>query len=89
MKLTHLLDLPLLRVRDLGESLALQGVVLLQLGSVAQVEVGWPVRIPHGGLLLRACVPPPVRVQVLARLLVHVLDGRRVEWGDSIYFFKV
>lgn len=72
---THLFDLPLLCVGDLGEPLALQRVVLLHLGGVAQVEVARPVRVPHGDVLaaVRPDVSPPVGVQVLSSLLVHVL----------------
>lgn len=72
---THLFDLPLLWVRNFGEPLSLQGVVLLHLGGVAQVQVARPVRVPHRDLLTSvwAYVSPPVGVQVLSCLLVHIL----------------
>lgn len=75
---THLFDLPLLWVRNFGEPLSLQGVVLLQLGGVAQVQVARPVRVPHRDLLTSvwAYVSPPVGVQVLSCLLVHILVKR-------------
>jgi hypothetical protein len=71
---TYLVDLPLLKVRYLGQSLAFQ-CVILQLRGVAQVEVGWAVGVPHDFLLptIRALVPPPVRVQVLPCFLVYIL----------------
>lgn len=74
----HLLDLPLFWVGDLGEPLSLQRVVLLHLGTVAQVQVAGPVRVPHGDLLasVRAHVPPPVGIQVFSGLLVHILMDR-------------
>lgn len=72
---TCLFDLPLLWVRNLGEPLALQGIVLLQLGGVAKVEVARPVGVPHGDLIpsIWAHVPPPVGVQVFSCLLIHIL----------------
>lgn len=74
----YLFDLPLFRVRDLGEPLALQGVILLQLRSMAEVQVGRSVGVPHGDILpsFWAYVPPPVGVQVFSRLLVHILAMR-------------
>lgn len=59
-----LFDLPLLRVRDFGEPLALQRVVLLQFGGVAQVQVARPVGVPHGDVIASfwAHIPSPVGV---------------------------
>lgn len=72
----YLFYLPLLQVGDLGHLLLL-GSVLLQLGRLV-VQVHGPVGVP--GRVLRALaqqVLTPVGVQVLARLLVHVLGTRR------------
>lgn len=79
MTKTHLFDLPLLWVRNLGESLALQGVILIQLRGVAKIQVAWTVRVPHGDLLpsIWAYVSPPVGVQILTRLLVHILANKK------------
>lgn len=60
----HLFDLPFLWIRNFGEPLALQGVVLLELRGLAQVQVARPVRVPHGYLLpsIWAYISPPVGV---------------------------
>lgn len=70
----HLFDLPLLGVRDLCESLALQSVVLFHFGGVAKVQVGGSVRVPHGDLFsFWTNVPPSVRVQIFSCVLIHIL----------------
>lgn len=79
LRKTHLFNLPLLCIGDLGEPLALQCVVLLHLGGVAKVQIARPVRVPHGDVLAAvwANVSPPVWVQVFSTLLVHVLLKNR------------
>lgn len=77
----HLFDLPLLWVRNLGEPFALQGIILIQLRGVAEIQVAWTVRIPHGDFLpsIWAYVPPSVGVQVFTCLLVHILANKNKE----------
>lgn len=76
-----LFDLPLLRVRDFGEPLALQGVVLLQLGGVAKVQVTGSVGVPHGDVVAAfwAHISSPVGVKVLSCVLVHILAEKHMK----------
>lgn len=71
----HLFDLPLLCIRNLGEPLALQRVILLQLRGVARVQVARSVWVSHGDIVAAvwANISPPVGIQVFTGLLVYIL----------------